>query len=416
MQPIKVRSTKTATFDYSLESGFVTGLDEEILEFINQGLNNNDEESFNELALREFELQYNTVEPYRGYCNSKGVTPQKADSWQHIPAVPSVAFKKFVLTSFPVEKAEHAYFTSGTTDPSRKGKIYRDKGAVALIKAANGLLTKEYVFPDVERMKILLMCPSPKMAPGIGMAIGLDQVRIQFGTPESAYLITHSGLDVELLLKSLIEAERTGNPLAIIGSTPGFIYFFNACEKEGLSFKLPTGSRICDGGGYMGQFGECSREEYFEKCQRILGVIEPYCINVLGMGEISTNFFDNTLKDYLDGKTGERYKVIPPWTRTKVVDVDSFQELPFGEIGLLKHYDLANRAMVLAVQTDNLGFELEGGFEIVGRWKKRPGTLEAEEIKNVHGGKVITQLVNFLLKRNLRKIGSVYKTLKKRGE
>lgn len=401
------------TTDYSLESDFVKQLDEDILEFIHKGLGNQDEKRFTELALREFELQYHTVKPYREYCKKKGVSPESASSWEQIPAVPSLAFKKFILTSFPIEKAEHAYFTSGTTDPSSKGKIYRDEGAVSLINAANGLLTRKYVFPDVERMKILLMTPSPQMTPDIGMAIGLERLRTEFGTPESMYLITKRGLNVEPLLKSLIESEKTGEPIALIGSTTGFIYFFNACEKDGIRFKLPPKSRVCDGGGYMGQFGECSKEEYFEKCQKILGIEEYYCVNVLGMGEISTNFFDNTLKDYMKGKTGERYKVIPPWTRTEVVDINNFQRLPKGEAGLLKHYDLINRAMIMAVQTDNIGFEVGEGFEIIGRWKKKTGKLDAEEIKGAHGGKVITQMANFLLKRNLRRIGDIYRKISK---
>ncbi|MCL4490852.1 MAG: acyl-protein synthetase [Nitrospirae bacterium] len=399
--------------DYSLESDFVKQLDQDILDFVSKGLDNQDEGRFNALALREFELQYQTIKPYREYCKRKGVSPGSVSTWQEIPAVPSLAFKEFALTSFPVERAEHAYFTSGTTDPRRKGRIYRDKGAVDLINAANGLLTKEYVFPGIERIKILLMTPSPRMAPGMGMAIGLERVRTEFGAPESAYLITPFGLNVELLLKSLIEAERSGEPIALIGSSSGFIFFFNACDEEGIRFALPEGSRVCDGGGYMGQFGECSKEEYFALCSRILGVEEHFCINVLGMGEISTNFFDNALKDYLNGKKSERHKVIPPWTKTEVVDISNFQKLSKGETGLLKHYDLINRAMVMAVQTDNLGFETEEGFEIIGRWRKRAGRLDAGEIKNAHGGKVMTQMMAFLLKRNLRKIRDIYRKLSK---
>ncbi len=397
--------------DYSLESDFVRQLDKDILEFVLRGMENRDEERFNELALREFELQYNTVGPYREYCMKKGAAPKTVKQWQQIPAVPSAAFKKFIMASFPIEKAEHAYFTSGTTDHTLKGSILRDKGAVDLINAANGLLTRKYVFPEVQRMKILLMVPSPKMAPGIGIAVGLDRVRKEFGTPESAYLISMLGLNVELLLKSLIDSERTGEPIAIIGSTVGFVYFLKACEKEGLSFRLPPGSRVCDGGGYLGQFGECTRDELYEKCRQILGVEEHYCINVLGMGEVSTNFFDNVLDDHFRGKSGERYKVVPPWTRTGVVDIDTFERLPKGQTGLLQHYDLVNRSMVVAVQTDNLGFEVDNGFEIVGRWKKQQGKMDAEEIKGGHGGRFFTQMVQFLLKRNLRKIGAVYKKI-----
>ena len=394
-----------------MESDFVRQLDRDILDFVSRGLDNRDEERFNGLALREFELQYHTIKPYREYCRKKGVSPSSVSAWDQIPAVPSLAFKEFVLTSFPLDRAEHAYFTSGTTDPKRKGRIYRDKGAVDLINAANGLLTREYAFPDIERVKILLMTPSPKMAPGMGMAIGLERVRTEFGTPESAYLITPFGLNVELLLKSLIDAEKTGEPIALIGSSSGFIFFFKACEKEGISFSLPEGSRVCDGGGYLGQFGECPKEEYFELCSRVLGIEEHYCINVLGMGEISTNFFDNVLRAHRSGKSGERGKVIPPWTKTEVVDINNFQKLPRGETGLLKHYDLINRAMVMAVQTDNLGFETEDGFEIVGRWKKKAGKLDAGEIKNAHGGRVMTEMVNFLLKRNLKRIRGIYRKL-----
>ena len=164
--------------DYSLESDYVKELDRDILEYVNRGLGNRDEDGFNSLALREFELQYHTVAPYRRFCQDKGVEPGRIDRWEQIPAVPSMAFKKFVMTSFPAELAEQRYFTSGTTDSLNKGKIMRDRGGVELINAANGLLTREYLFPDVDRMKMLLMVPSPQMAPGMGVAVGVDVVRL----------------------------------------------------------------------------------------------------------------------------------------------------------------------------------------------------------------------------------------------
>ena len=130
-----------------------------------------------------------------------------------------------------------------------------------------------------------------------------------------------------------------------------FIYFFKACEENNISFKLPEGSRICDGGGYLGQFGECTKDEYFEKCEKVLGVEERFCVNVLGMGESSTNYFDNVFRNsIITRKEVPRGKEIPPWTRTTVVDTKEFKSVPKGEIGLLRHYDLVNRAMVFAAQ------------------------------------------------------------------
>jgi len=400
--------------DYSLESKFVIKLDEDILDFLRGGLDTIREERFNELALQEFELQYHTVSPYRAYCKKKGVSPKSATNWEEIPAVPSLAFKKFVLASFPVEKAEHAYFTSGTSDPAIKGKIFRDIGAVRLIKEANGLLTRSYLFPDVEEMKILLMTPSPKMVPKMGMAIGLEEVRKRFGTPDSRYLISPLGLNVKDLLAGLRESESNGEAIALIGATLGFIYFFKACEKDGVSFKLPAGSRICDGGGYLGQFGECTKNEYFRKCEKVLGVKEHFCVNVLGMGESSTNYFDNVLRNSIARKEAPRCKEVPPWTRTIVVDTKDFKRVPMGEIGLLRHYDLTNRAMVFAVQTDNLGFETEYGFEIIGRWNKELGAVGIDYSATGHpGGKMVAQMTDFLMRRSLSGIGKIYSRMKR---
>ncbi|MDH5525117.1 MAG: hypothetical protein OEY01_14160 [Desulfobulbaceae bacterium] len=48
--------------------------------------------------------------------------------------------------------------------------------------------------------------------------------------------------------------------MALIGATSCFIYFFQACKKENIVFSLPPGPRICDGGGYVGEFGDWAKE------------------------------------------------------------------------------------------------------------------------------------------------------------
>ncbi|MBA2848101.1 acyl-protein synthetase [Thermosulfuriphilus ammonigenes] len=394
--------------DYSLDSSFVRELDQEIQAFVARGLDNNDEKTFNRLALKEFELQFRNIEPYRTFCLKVGRTPETVSSWEDIPAVPSLAFKKFVLTTFPPDVAVQHYMSSGTTDPTNRAKVYRDQRAVEIMVQANALLTREYLFPDIDKMKILFFAPSPKLVPGMGMAVGLGEVRRIFGTSDSAFLIGYRGLKLALLLKALKQAEKTGEPLALIGATSAFIYFFNACEKEGLHFKLPPGSRLCDGGGYQGQFGECSKEEFWAKAKRILGIPETYCINVLGMAETSTNYFDNVLRNHLKGRKVFRYKELPPWTRLKIIDPETLNPVRPGEIGLLCHYDLTNRAQMLAVQTDNVGMAVEDGFEILGRWRKRGQEVFIDKTFQHPGGRVANKLTEFLLRHRLSKIGRIY--------
>ncbi len=392
--------------DYGLESKFVRELDEEILEFVEKGVD--DEDEFNRLALKEFELQFYTVKPYREFCLKKGVTPESVSSWEEMPAVPTLAFKKFVLTTFPPEKAVQSYMSSGTTDPLKRSRVYRDARAVRLMTRANEILTRKFLFPDVEKMKILFFAPSPKLVPSMGMAVGLGEVRRIFGNERSKFLISLKGLEVETLLKELRNSEVSGEPVALIGATSAFVYFFNACKKYGIRFRLPEGSRVCDGGGYLGQFGPLTREEFLKLCEEVLGVPSFRCVNVLGMAETSTNYFDNALRNHLLGVVEPRYKVIPPWTRVKVVDPETLEEVEEGRVGLLRHYDLVNRAMIFAVQTDNVGIRVREGFEILGRWRKKRDEVVIEGGFSYPGPRVFGVLTELLLRRGFSRLKRIY--------
>jgi hypothetical protein len=69
--------------------------------------------------------------------------------------------------------------------------------------------------------------------------------------------------------------------------------------------------------------------------------------------------------------------------------------------------------MVFAVQTDNLGFETEYGFEIIGRWNKELGAVGVDYSARGHpGGKIVTQMTDFLMRRSLSGIGKTYSHLK----
>jgi hypothetical protein len=246
-------------------------------------------------------------------------------------------------------------------------------------------MTKSYLFPDLEqveaaqaqRCQVLILAPSPEMAPSMGMAQGMEETRRCFGAANSQFLLTHSGIDIKAMVTALEEAEHTRQPIAFIGATGAFVYFFKACQKKGLKFKLPKGSRIGDGGGYRGRFGKVDRQQFFDLAKEILDISADHCINVLGMAESATNFFENPLRDTtLKLPAGQRRFIPPPWTRVDVVNATDLTPLPVGEVGLLRHFDLANLPTVLAVQSDNLGIRnQDGSFTIVGRAKIEDGKV-----------------------------------------
>lgn len=357
-------------------------LTEEILSIIEAGVDAElCDAAFNDYSMQLFALQYETNKIFREFCDIKKVKPGNISRWQDVPMVYNDVFKTHLVASFPLEQSVMACLTGGTTSLTQRGRIFRDEDGKKLVFGANKKMTASYLFPDFEegkRCRILILAPSPQLAPSMGMAIGMDQTRTHFGTEDSIFLLGKTGIDVKNLLKALRESEQSGVPVALIGATAAYVYFFQSCRKKKMKFKLPPGSRICDGGGYRGRFGVVTREDYYDMVKEILDIPNSHCVNVLGEAETATNLFDDSLRRYFKGLPPQkRTRPVPPWSRVLAMDIDNLKPLPDGEVGLLAHWDLANVPTVLAVITDNLGYTTDNGTgcEMVGRAKIENGKV-----------------------------------------
>lgn len=370
-------SNKISADNAEAERHRLTG---DVLRFIEAGVDA-DVPDFNDHCLRMFALHYEVNAIFREFCDAKKVRPGDVSRWQDIPMVYNDVFKTHLVASFPLEQSVMACLTGGTTSLTQRGRIFRDADGQRLVFAANRMMTESYLFPDFEggkRCRILILAPSPELAPSMGMAIGIDQTRRAFGTPDSMFLLGKTGIDVNGLIRALRESEAGGVPVALIGATSAYVYFFQACRRKKMSFKLPPGSRICDGGGYRGRFGVVTRDDYYAMVQEIIGIPDSHCVNVLGEAETATNLFDDSLRRCVKGlPAAKRTRPVPPWSRVLAMSIDDLKPLPDGEIGLLAHWDLANVPTVLAVITDNLGYTTGNGTgcEMVGRAKLENGKV-----------------------------------------
>ena len=355
-------------------------LTEEILRIIEAGVDA-DLPTFNDYALQLFALHYETNKIFREFCEAKQVKVEDVTRWEDVPMVYNDVFKTHLVASFPLEQSVMACLTGGTTSLTQRGRIFRDEDGKRLVFAANRMMTGSYLFPDFaegKRCRILILAPSPELAPSMGMAIGMDQTRQSFGTSDSMFLLGKTGIDIKALIKALRESEASGVPVALIGATSAYVYFFQACRRKKMKFRLPAGSRVCDGGGYRGRFGVVTRADYYAMVKEILDVPDSHCVNVLGEAETATNLFDDSLRRYVKGlPPRQRTRPVPPWSRVLAMSVDDLKPLPDGEVGLLAHWDLANVPTVLAVITDNLGYTTDGGrgCEMVGRAKIEDGKV-----------------------------------------
>ena len=357
-------------------------LTEEVLAIINSGVDKElSEASFNQYCMQIFNLQYETNSTFREFCDIKKRNPENVSRWQDVPLVYNDMFKTHLLASFPLEKSVMGCLTGGTTSLTQRGRIFRDENGQKLVFNANKVMTGSYLFPDFEegkRCRILILAPSPELAPSMGMAIGMEQTRKYFGTEDSMFLMGRTGIDVKNLLKALRESEASGVPVALIGATAAYVYFFQSCRRKKIKFNLPSGSRVCDGGGYRGRFGVVTRNDYYAMVEEILDVPYTHCVNVLGEAETATNLFDDALRRHIKGlPKKDRTRPVPPWSRVVAMNIDNLTPLPDGEIGLLAHWDLANIPTVLSVITDNLGYTTDNGTgcEMVGRAKIENGKV-----------------------------------------
>src|SRR5690606_32595439 len=137
---------------------------------------------------------------------------------------------------------------------------------------------------------------------------------------------------------------------------------------RGARYRLAAGSRLMDTGGFKGRGREVGEEELRATYAELLGIPGDHVVNEYGMTEMCSQFYDNVLRDrVLRGTVRRRHKQGPPWVRTRVVDPETLEAVPRGEVGILRHYDLANLGSVMAVQTEDIGREVEGGFVLLGR-------------------------------------------------
>lgn len=318
---------------------------------------------FDDLALRLFDFQFRHNEPYRRYCERRGRTPETITHWKEIPAVPTAAFKELDLIS---GQPEVVFFTSGTTQgPERRGRHGFPR--LALYHASLLSNFAAHLLPEGAKLRMLILTPPPNAMPFSSLVHMLEVVQRELGAPGSGYFVGEKGLDFTGLAQALASAEEKEEPLLLLGTTSSFVHFFDGCLEKRRRFQLSPGSRLMDTGGSKGGSREVKRAEFYQLCRNILGIDEDSCVNEYGMTEMGSQFYDNVLRNRFLGIREPRYKVIPSWVRTLVVDPETLEEVQHGSVGVLRHYDLANAGSVMAVQTEDLGYKVREGFEVIGR-------------------------------------------------
>lgn len=348
---------ETSAAKQAKASGLDDALVADLLAFIAQPASTDD--AFNTLALRLFAHQFQHNAALQRYCQQRGRTPRTVKNWSDIPAVPINAFKDLTLSCVPPDACERVFMTSGTTRGDVKGRHYHP--TLSVYDRSMTLNFRQRFMAGRDRMRMGILFPDEQLMPNSSLAHYLALALREFGTPESRYFMDQDGLQLEDLCETLVQVQRTGEPFALLGASYSFVHLMDALQAAGLSFQLPAGSRLLDTGGFKGQSREMDMDAFYVQLSATFGVPRCQCINMYGMTELSTQFYDNGNAVLPAIKSG------PHWIRSRLLDPLSGQEVPVGERGILAHCDLGNFNSVTTILTEDVGVAVAGGFLLLGR-------------------------------------------------
>lgn len=336
-------------------------LDTQLINFISGGINKEYDNKFEQLALELFLYQFSHNQIYQYYCKKINRTPKTIRGWTDIPAIHTSAFKEAHLSCTPLDT--NTYFETSGTSSSKRGRHYLDSRKIYQYSLKN--IFKSYCMPHEDKMPMFILFPSFEELPHSSLAYMFHVLSQDYGTNDSQYYFLNGQLQYDTLIKDLTNFTEKGQALMLLGTTLSFVQLFKQMSKE--IFQLPRHTRLIDTGGRKGRTHDVSRDTFHKLCEKHLGIHSQQVINEYGMTEMGSQFYDCTFSDHLHHKKRARQKIPAPWVRTQVISANGSDEASIGETGLLRHFDLANRNSVLAIQTEDIAVRTEDGFEILGR-------------------------------------------------
>lgn len=336
--------------------------------------------AFDALALDIYAYQLARNAPYRRYVDSLGIR-NPPTSWREIPAVPASAFKDATLATFDPSRSELIFHTSGTTADST-GKHYVERAA--LYDAALLAGFDRFMLADGARLRYLNVVPNPRHKPHSSLGYMMGHVGVLRGDGKAAYFLSDDPVTGDVVIdtagfcKALDLAIKSAQPVCIAGTAFGLVALVDALDMTGRTFVAPPGSRIMETGGFKGRARVVERPELYASLKRTLGIATHDIVAEYGMTELLSQYYDS----HQSRESTIRVKAAPPWLRTLVLDARG-HEVPDGEMGYLRHVDLANRSSVLAIDTEDRGYRVPGGIVLLGRAIDAPArgcSLDAESL------------------------------------
>ena len=300
-------------------------------------------ESFEELALRTFEFQYQNIAVYRTFCDYLGVGQKTVHSLEDIPFLPIEFFK-----SQKIYSASHTpqiiFRSSGTTGSNTSTHHIAD---LELYRTSFRNCFEKF-YGDIREYCILALLPSYLEREDSSLVFMVKDFIDRSGHPASGFYLD----DLAGLVAKLKDLEQANTPVLLIGVTFALL---DLAREYKLSLQTTT---VIETGGMKGRKKEMVRAHVHQVLEDAWNL--PAIHSEYGMTELLSQAYSR----------GDGIFFTPDWMRILIRDTeDPKHYLGPGLTGGINVIDLANIHSCSFIATQDLGkLSAEGGFEVLGRF------------------------------------------------
>ena len=338
-------------------------------------------ELFFDAAKENFSHLISHCEDYRKICDGLGVkSTGDIKDISDIPVLPTMLFKQHDFRSgrYLVKST-----SSGTT--GKKSTVRFEFGALRAALKMSLKVTRYHGITTIKPCRYIVMGYKPHRSNKTAVAKTAYLTTFLAPAVSRKYILKHTSEgykpDFEGIVEALKKYEKGKFPVRFMGFPSYTFFLFRLLEDNGLSFKLPKGSKIMLGGGWKQFYQEAAdKETFYKMAKKTLGVDEENIIEFFGAVEHPIL--------YCDCKNHHFH--VPVYSKVIIRDPDTLEPMKNGEMGLVNLITpIAKATPLLSVMTDDLGILHDGetcGCGVTSPYLEIVGRVAPEDIKTCAAG------------------------------
>lgn len=303
----------------------------------------NDQDEFNTLALKIFNLQAQNCNVYREYIFHLGIDAEEITKVEQIPFLPISFFKSHQVLS-NTNPIEVTFSSSGTTGMVQSSHHVTD---VRLYEQSYLQAFTTFYGPVTEYCFLALL-PSYQQRSGSSLIYMVNDLIEKSNHPQSGYFLYNH----DDLLQTLLKLKSQNQKTVLIGVTYALLDFI---AQYDIDF---PGLIVMETGGMKGKRKEMVREELHQQLTNGFGVNAIH--SEYGMTELLSQAYS----------LGEGVFNCPSWMKILIRDTnDPLSLINLGRTGGINVIDLANVNSCSFIAAQDLGrINPDQSFEVLGRF------------------------------------------------